>query len=104
MWRSCAAALDGCIYFMPSYANRMKKLDASNNDEISSVGDDLEMGDSSTLERLSGLTVPANLNLIIKYDPINDTTSIVGEKLMSGSIVQWEEMAAFIYSLTIAEY
>ena len=41
MWRSCAAVLDGCIYFMPSYANRMKKLDASNNDEISSVGDDL---------------------------------------------------------------
>ena len=26
------------------------------------------------------MTVPANLNLIIKYDPINDTTSIVGEK------------------------
>ena len=37
MWRSCAAALDGCIYFMPSYANRMKKLDASNNDEIATA-------------------------------------------------------------------
>ena len=38
------------------------------------------MGDSSTLEWLSGLMVPANLKLIIKYDPINDTTSIVGEE------------------------
>ena len=34
MWRSRASAPDGCIYFMPSYANRMKRLDASNNDEI----------------------------------------------------------------------
>ena len=49
MWRSRAAALNGCIYFMSSYANHMKKLDASNNDEISSVDD---LGDDGRFKRI----------------------------------------------------
>ena len=41
MWLLFAAALDGCIYFMPSYARRIMKLDPKNNDAISrSVRDD----------------------------------------------------------------
>ena len=41
MWESCAAALDGCIYFMPADARHIMKLDPNNNDAMSSVGDDL---------------------------------------------------------------
>ena len=41
MWRSCAAALDGCIYFMPCKARRLMKLDPNNNDAMSSIGDEL---------------------------------------------------------------
>ena len=41
---SCAAALDGCIYFMPCRARRIIKLDPNNNYAISSVGDDLGRG------------------------------------------------------------
>ena len=41
MWKSCAAAVDGCIYFMPCHARRIMKLDPNNNDAMSSVGDDL---------------------------------------------------------------
>ena len=44
LWESCAAALDGCIYFMPSLANRIMKLDPNNNDVMTSVGDDLGDG------------------------------------------------------------
>ena len=40
MWLSCAANLDGCIYFMPFNARRVMKLDPNNGDAISSVGDD----------------------------------------------------------------
>ena len=43
MWISCAAALDGCIYFMPTSAHRIMELDPNNNinDAMTSVGDDL---------------------------------------------------------------
>ena len=44
MWESCAAALDGCIYFMPADALRIMKLDPNSNDAMSSVGDDLGDG------------------------------------------------------------
>ena len=43
-WTSCAAALDGCIYCMPSYARRIMKIYPNNNDSISNVGDDLGGG------------------------------------------------------------
>ena len=41
---SCALALDGCIYFMPSNANQTMKLDPNNGDAMSSVGDYLREG------------------------------------------------------------
>ena len=45
MWDSCAAALDGCIYFIPGDARRIMKLDPNNNDAISSVRDELGDGE-----------------------------------------------------------
>ena len=41
---SCAAALNGCIYCMSSYARRIMKIYPNNNDSISNVGDDLGGG------------------------------------------------------------
>ena len=85
MWMSCAAALDGCIYFMPYGARRIMKLDPNNNDAMSSVGDDL--GDEGwkyigTVVGIDGCVygIPSYSKRIIKYDPSNDTTSIVGDE------------------------
>ena len=85
MWISCAAALDGCIYFMPLSARRIMKLDPNNNDAMSSVGDDL--GDkgwkySGTVVEIDGCVygIPYKSKRIVKYDPINDITSFVGEE------------------------
>ena len=84
MWMSCAAALDGCIYFMPFFGRRIMKLDPNNNDAMSSVGDDL-----GNLPKYSGTVVgidgcvygiPKHSFYILKYDPINDITSFVGEE------------------------
>ena len=44
MWESCAAALDGCVYFMPYNARRIMKLDPNNGDAMTSVGDDFGDG------------------------------------------------------------
>jgi len=41
MWKSCALALDGCIYFMPYDARHIMKLDPNNNDAMISIGDDV---------------------------------------------------------------
>ena len=79
-WFSCAAALDGCIYFMPHDARRIMKLDPNNNDEMTSVGD--ELGNrcySRTVVGVDGCVygIPSwdNHGGITKYDPFNDTTS-----------------------------
>ena len=69
MWESCALALDGSIYFMPSNANRIMKLDPNHDDAMSSVGDNL-MGDGGYEYTVVG--IPYNTCLIVKYDPIND--------------------------------
>ena len=84
MWVSCAAALDGCIYFMPWHARRILKLDPMNNVAIC-VGDDLGDGLGKYLGIVVGIDgcvygMPYNTNRIVKYDPINDTTSFVGEE------------------------
>ena len=85
MWRSCAAAIDGCIYFMPCDARRIMKLDSNNNDAMSSVGDDL--GDdgwkcSGTVVGVNGCVygLPQYSRRIVRYDPINNVTSFVGEE------------------------
>ena len=85
IWKSCALALDGCIYFMPSSGRRIMKLDPNNNDAMSSVGDDL--GDKSekyigTIVGIDGYVygIPFYSKRILKYDPINDIISYVGEE------------------------
>ena len=87
MWRSCAAALDGCVYCMPGDARRIMKLDPNNNDAISSVGDYLDTGSykySGTVVGIDGCVygMPRSkyTKRVVKYDPINDTTSNVGEE------------------------
>ena len=84
MWVSCAATLDGCIYFMPYKARRIMKLDPNNNDAISSAGDNL--GDKyckfiGTVIGIDGCVygIPTLSKRIVKYDPISDTASFVGE-------------------------
>ena len=86
MWESCAAALDGCIYFMPINARRIMKLDPNNNDAMSSVGDDLgcrEFKYSGTVVGMDGCVygIPRWSKRIIKYDPFNGTTLFVGKKV-----------------------
>ena len=85
VWASCAAALDGCIYFMPTRARRIMKLDPNNNDAMSSVGDDLGSNGSKYSGTVVGIDgcvygIPFNSNRIPKYDPINEITSFVGEE------------------------
>ena len=108
MWKSCAAALDGCIYFMPSNACRIMKLDPNNNDAVSSVGDDLGDGSykySGTVVGMDGCVygIPDLSERIIKYDPFNGTTSFVGKKV--GQVYKCKGRGALgrdgcIYALT----
>ena len=84
MWRTCAAALDGCFYFMPYNARRIVKLDPNNGDAMSSVGDDLGGGELKYVGTVIGIDgcvygIPRSSNRIIKYHPINDTILFVGE-------------------------
>ena len=85
MWVSCAAAHDGCIYFMPANARRIMKLDPNNNDVMTSVGDDLGDEEWKCIATVVGIDgcvygLPRSSKRIVKYDPINDTTSFVGEE------------------------
>ena len=89
LWRSCAFALDGCIYCMPSKSYRIMKIDPNNNDAISSVGDDLGFGSckyGGTVAGIDGCVygIPYSSKRILKYNPINDTTSYVGEEAYEG--------------------
>ena len=84
MWASCAAALDGCIYFMPHNARRIMKLDPK-SDAMTSVGDDFGVGWYKYIGTVVGIDgcvygIPKQIKRIVKYDPINDTTSFVGEE------------------------
>ena len=61
------------------------KLDTNNNDAISSVGDDLGHGYDKYKGTVVGIDgclygIPHFSKRIIKYDPINDTTSFVAEE------------------------
>ena len=83
MWLSCAAALDGCIYFMPCMARRIMKLDPNNNDAMTSVGVDLGDGEwkySGMVVGIDGCVygMPNESKRILKYDPINEITYFVG--------------------------
>ena len=61
------------------------KLDPNNNDAISSVGDDLGNGVFKYTGMVVGIDgcvygIPCYSKRVIKYDPINDITSFVGEE------------------------
>ena len=85
LWESCAAALDGCIYFMPYNAHRIMKLDPSNGDAMSSVGNRLcrmivrFCKYSGTVVGIDGCVygIPHKVSPIVKYDPMNDVTSFM---------------------------
>ena len=51
MWASCAAALDGCIYFMPSDASRVMKLDPNNNNFGNVTHDNIDCVSGGVLAR-----------------------------------------------------
>ena len=108
MWESCALALDGCIYCMPSNARHIMKLDPNNGDAITSVGDDLGSTQYKYIETVVGIDgcvygIPLDFEIveILKYDTINDITFFAGEE--SGEY--WEcnngavERGGFIYVL-----
>ena len=85
LWMSCAAALDGCIYFMPGFASHIMKLDPNNNDEMTSVGD--ESSEYYCIRTIVGIDgcvygIPEYSKHMLKYDPTNDTTttSFLGEE------------------------
>jgi hypothetical protein len=84
LWESGALAQDNNIYYMPSCARQIMKLNPY-NDTLSSVGDDLGKG-----WKYGGTVVgnddfvygiPNYARRIVKFDPTNpDTTSTVGEE------------------------
>ena len=68
---------------------RLVKIDPNNNDAISSVGDDLGHEEFKYIGIVVGIDgcvhgIPYSSKRILKYDPINDTTSYVGEKVDEG--------------------
>jgi outer membrane protein assembly factor BamB len=85
LWASGALAQDNHIYYMPSCARRIMRLNPD-NDSISSVGDDLGGGWGKYRGTVVGnddfvYGIPYNATHIVKFDPSNpDTTSTVGEE------------------------
>jgi hypothetical protein len=84
LWSSGALAADNHIYYMPDGARRIMRLN-SENDTLSSVGDDLGQGWKyrgtvvGNDDHVFG--IPNQATRIIKFDPSNpDTTSTVGEE------------------------
>jgi hypothetical protein len=86
LWASGALSQDNNIYYMPSHAHRIMKLNPD-NDTLSSVGGDLGEGGYG---KYRGTVVgnddcvyglPYDVTRIVKYDPTNpDTTCTVGEE------------------------
>ena len=70
----------------PVLSSCIMKLDPSNNDAISSVGDNLGGREHKYVGTVIGVDgcvygIPSySSNRILKYDPINDITSFVGEE------------------------
>ena len=65
------------------------KIDPNNNDDISSVGDDLGHLEFKYIGIVVGIDgcvygIPNWYNWILKYNPINDSTSNVGEEADEG--------------------
>lgn len=92
-WAPGALALDGCIYFMPTLAGRILKIDPK-NDKVTLVGDELgeeftdEYGTKWRKVMYSGTVagndgflygIPDEANCIVQYDPVTGNTSFFGE-------------------------
>ena len=82
LWTSGAFAIDGCIYFMPSCANHILKLNPE-NDSLASVGDHL--GDK--ISKYSGTVlgkdnclygIPDTSKRIVRFNPVVQSISFVG--------------------------
>ena len=71
---------------MPYSEIWIMKLDPNNNDAMTSVGDDLGYGYGhqyiGTVVGIDGCVygIPDDSSLIVKYDPINDITSYIGDQ------------------------
>ena len=76
---------------MPDFAGRIMKLDPINSDAITSVGDYLGDKELKYIGMVIGIDgcvygIPFQSNFIVKYDPVNDTTSFIGKKLRQDSL------------------
>ena len=91
---------------MPRDARHIMKIDPNNMYAISSVGDDLGVESckyNGTVVGIDGCLygIPSYSKCILKYDPINDITSFVGEVaekyfMCSGGL--WEDMDVFTHT------
>jgi hypothetical protein len=85
LWESGALASDNHIYYMPSKACRIMRLNPD-NDSLSSVGDDLGDGWWKYRGTVVGKDdhvygIPQDATHIVKFDPTNsESTSTVGEE------------------------
>jgi hypothetical protein len=85
LWETGALAPDNNIYYMPSNARRIMRLNPD-NDSLSSVGDDLGWGYAKYMGTVVGnddclYGIPYTAKRIVKFDPSNpDTTYTVGEE------------------------
>ena len=90
LWASAGAlAADNHIYYMPSHARRIMRLNPD-NDSLSSVGDDLGQGEGKYWGTVVGNNdrvygIPYIATCIIKFDPTSpDITYTVGKEDVKG--------------------
>ena len=112
LWASGALASDNNIYYMPSNARRIMRLNPD-NDSLSSVGDDLGEGSSKYNGTVVGndncvYGIPYHATRIVKFDPTNpDTTSTVGEEaeeFLSVGMVYWVVMVTSMLRMMNVKY
>ena len=104
MWESCAATLDGCIYFMPSNDRHIMKLDPNVNEAMSSVGDDLgycERKYTGTVVGIDGCVFGYLDITIVSSNTIQSIILLLKKILNVVVMVLWEEMDVFMRSLII---
>jgi hypothetical protein len=83
-WDLGALAIDGCIYFMPSNATHLLKLNPD-NDSVASIGD--QLGDEYC--KYSGTVlgkdnclygIPKTSKRIMRFNPVDQSISFVGDE------------------------
>ena len=98
LWKGGALAQDGCIYYMPLVASRILKLDPSNDDSISLVGEALLQGwakyTESILENdncIYGIPFDKRIQTV-KFNPVLNTIcyvyiDLIGKGNFSGGVL-----------------